>query len=60
MRISTFTALFIVVAIYFLMAVAAEVFVDDFVKPGSLFVYILVGTVVTSLAALAVKVDIPD
>jgi hypothetical protein len=60
MRVSTVTALFIVIAIYFIMAVAAEVFVDDFVKPGSLFLYLLVSTVVTSLAALTVNVDIPD
>jgi hypothetical protein len=60
MRVRTFSVLFVVVAIYYIMAVAAEVFVDDFVKPQSLFTYLLISTLVTGIAALTINIDVPD
>ena len=59
MRVRTFSVLFVVVAIYYIMAVAAEVFVDDFVKPQSLFTYLLISTLVTGIAALTINIDVP-
>ena len=60
MRIRSFSVFFVVLAIYFIIAVAAEVFVDDHIKPRSLFTYILASTVVTGIAALAVNINIPS
>jgi hypothetical protein len=60
MRVRTISVLFIVTAIYFIMAVAAEVFIDDFIRPQSLFAYLLVSTLITGVAALAVDIDVPD
>ena len=49
MRARSLASLFITVAILFVMAVAAEVFVDDFMKPSSLFGYLLVTTLITGV-----------
>lgn len=55
-----FSVLFILIAIYYIIAVAAEVFVDDFVKPHSLFTYLLVSSLITGIAAFVINIDIPD
>jgi hypothetical protein len=60
MRVRTFAVLLIVMAIYFIMAVASEVFVDDFIKPQSLFTYLLISTLITSAAALTVNINVPE
>ena len=60
MTVPMFSVLFILMAIYFIISVAAEVFVDDFVKPRSLFTYLLISSLITSIAALMVNIDIPD
>lgn len=60
MRLRSLSALLLVVAVCFVLAVAAEVFVDDFVRPRSLFAYLLASTLVTALAALAVNVEVPN
>ena len=60
MRIRTISVLFIVTAIYFIIAVAAEVFIDDFIKPQSLFSYLLISTILTGFAALAINIDVPS
>lgn len=46
--------LLILTSIYFIMAIAAEVLIDDFVKPHSLFTYLLASTLVTTSAAMLV------
>lgn len=60
MTVPMFSVLFILMAIYFIISVTAEVFVDDFVKPRSLFTYLLISSLITSIAALMVNIDIPD
>ena len=60
MRVRTFAVLLVVMAIYFIMAVASEVFIDDFIRPQSLFTYLLLSTIITSTAALTVDVNVPD
>jgi hypothetical protein len=61
MRVSSVSALLVVTAICLIIAVAAEVFIDDYVRPSSLFGYILVSTLLTSFAAMAViDIDIPN
>jgi len=42
----------------FIAAVSAEVFVDDFIKPSSLFTYLFCVTMVTGIITLAVDIDI--
>jgi len=59
MRVRTFSVLFILMAIYYIMAVVTEVFVDDFIKPRSLFTYLLVSTLITGIAALMINIDVP-
>lgn len=59
MRVRTFSVLFILMAIYYIVAVTAEVFVDDFVKPRSLFAYLLVSTLITGIATLMINIDVP-
>ena len=49
MRARSLASLLITVAILFVMAVAAEVFVDDFMKPSSLFGYLFVTTLITGV-----------
>ena len=60
MKVRMFSVLFILIAIYYIIAVAAEVFVDDFVKPHSLFTYLLVSSLITGIAAFVINIDIPD
>lgn len=54
MRVKSLASLFIVTAILFVMAVAAEVFVDDLMKPSSLFGYLIVTTLITGVLASAI------
>ena len=51
MRVQSLASLFVVVAILFIMAVAAEVFVDGFMKPSSLFGYLIITTLVAGVLA---------
>ena len=60
MRVRTIAVLYLIMAIYFIMTVAAEVFVDDFVKPSTMFGSLLLGTLITSFAALTINIDIPS
>ena len=59
MRVRTFAVLCLLMAIYFVTTVATEVYIDDFVRPRSVFANLLLGTLLTSVAALAVNIDIP-
>lgn len=59
MRIEAASALLITMAIYYIITVATTVFMDDFIKPRSLFVYYLASTLVASFAALALDVGVP-
>jgi hypothetical protein len=60
MRVRTVSVLLLVMALYFIITVAAQVFVDDYVKPRSLFTYLLISTIVTGVASLAINIEIPD
>jgi hypothetical protein len=60
MRVRTATVLLIVMALYYIINAASMVFIDDFVKPQSISVYLLIGTLITGFATLAITVDIPD
>jgi len=59
MRIRTFSVLFLLMSLYLLYAVASEVFIDDYVKPHSMFAYLVLGTIITGMASLAVDIEIP-
>lgn len=54
MRVKTLSTLCIVTSILFIMAVAAEVFVDGLMRPASLFGYLAVTTFITGIVASAV------
>ena len=54
MRVRTLSSLFVVVAILFIMAVAAQVFVDDLLHPSSVFGYLFVTTLITGVLASAI------
>lgn len=59
MRVRSLSSLFLVVAILFIMAVAAEVFVDDVMKPTSVFGVLAVTTLTTGVLASVIteKID---
>jgi len=54
MRVQPLTSLFIIMAILFVMAVASEVFVDDIMKPSSLFGYLIITTLITGILATVI------
>jgi hypothetical protein len=60
MRIRTVSLLLILMAIYYIMTVATEVFIDELIKPKDLFTNLLIGTLLTGFAALAIDIDIPN
>jgi hypothetical protein len=60
MQVRTFTVLFLLMAIFLIITVAAEVFVDDYVKPQSLFAYLVLGSLITGFASLAINIEVPD
>ena len=60
MRIRTVAVLYLIMAIYFIMTVAAEVFIDDFVRPSTMFGSLLLGTLITSFAAMSINLDVPS
>jgi hypothetical protein len=60
MRVRTFTVLFLLMAIYLVITVAAEVFVDEYVKPHTMFAYLVISTALTGLASLTVDLDVPS
>ena len=60
MRIRTFSILFIIMAIYLVITVAAEIFIDDYVKPRSMFTYFVISTLLTGIASLAIDIDVPS
>jgi hypothetical protein len=60
MKIRTITVLMLVMAIYFIMAISTEIIIDDFIKPHSVFTYLLITTLITGLAATIINIDIPQ
>ncbi len=60
LRLQSFAVLFLLMALFFIMTVAAEIWEDDFVKPHTLFMYLLISTLVTGLASLAVDIPMPS
>lgn len=59
MQVRTFSALCIVMAVLLIFAVAAEVFIDDYIEPRSMFAYLVLGTLITGTASLMVDIDVP-
>jgi hypothetical protein len=59
MEVRTISVLMLVIAVYYIMAVATEIFVDDIIKPHSIFWYLLISTIITTVAALAINIEIP-
>lgn len=60
MRLRTVSVLLLLVALYLVMTVAAQVFIDDNLPHLSDFANVLVGTLLTGVAALAVDIEVPS
>lgn len=59
MNVRATSVLLLVIAVYYIMAVATEIFIDDVIKPKTLFWYLLFSTIITTVAALAINIEIP-
>lgn len=59
MRLATFSALYLLLALYFVMTVAAEIYINEVFGVHTLFLSLLAATIVTSVAALPIDTDIP-
>lgn len=62
MQLRTVAVILYVMAIYFIISVAAENAFDDAVGKGtsvSIFLRLVAGALVTGLAALVVKIEVP-
>ena len=60
MRLATVTALLIVLSLYLIIAVAGEVYIDDYLEPRSAFTALFLGTVLTGVAGFCVELDVPS
>jgi hypothetical protein len=60
MKILAIAIILLLLAIYFVQAVAVQVFVNDYVKPRSLFASLLEATLISAVAALAINISIPE
>ena len=60
MRVASFAAIFLLMAIFMIVSVAWQVFSDEAVKTKSLFLVLLAGTIVTGLATMGLNVSVPD
>ena len=54
MHVQSVASLFIVTAVLFIFAVASEVFVDDVMKPRTIFGYLVITTLITGIIASVV------
>lgn len=59
MRLATFSALYLLLALYFVMTVAAEIYINEVFGVHTLFLSLLAATIVTSVAALPIDTDVP-
>lgn len=59
MRVHTLSVFFIILALCFIVAVATEVFIDDYVNPHSLFVYLFMGAAISSLILFIIDIKLP-
>ena len=59
MRIATFSALYLLLAVYFVVTVAAEIYINEVFGVHTLFISLLAATIVTSIASLPIDTDIP-
>lgn len=60
MRVISFAVIFVLMAIYMIVAVAWQVFSDKAVRTHSVFIGLLIGTIVTGLATMGITIDVPD
>jgi len=59
MKIHTLSVILLVMAIYFVISVAAEIATDEMKHPLSMFARLLIGTLVTGVTAFIVKIEVP-
>lgn len=59
MRVSTLSALCLLMALYMVVSVATEVFVDDFLDPRSMFATMVASTLLAGALSLAIDVSVP-
>lgn len=59
MKVHTLSVILLVMAIYFVVSVAAEIATDEMQHPLSMFARLLIGTLVTGVTAFIVKIEVP-
>lgn len=60
MRVQTCSALLLLTSLYLIIAFAMEVFIDDYIKPSSLFTYFIINTILSIIATTFITIDIPN
>jgi hypothetical protein len=60
MRLTTLAATLVALALYLIVSVGNEVFVDDVIRPRSLFFSLLIGTVLATFLVMPIDIDIPN
>jgi succinate dehydrogenase hydrophobic anchor subunit len=58
--IATVIAALILLSIFYIMAVGAQVFVNDYVSPQKMFLNLFATTLITGLASSMIYVKIPN
>jgi len=59
MRLQTFSVLYLLMALYLIIAVAAQVFIDQYVVPKSAFTYLVISTLLTGIVSLMIDIEVP-
>jgi hypothetical protein len=59
MKVHTLSVILLVMAIYFVVSVAAEIATDQMKHPMSMFARLLIGALVTGATAFVVKIEVP-
>jgi len=57
-RIRTLSSLLVIITIFFIIAIATQVFIDEFMHPKAVMYTILFGTLISSFAAVVIDIDI--
>ena len=59
MQVRSFVSLQLLITIFFIMAIAIQIYMDRFVHTSSLFIVLLAGTFLSSVMSLVVNIDVP-
>lgn len=60
MFIRTLTVIILLMSLYIVVGVGTEVFIDNIIKPKTMFFSLVAGTLVSSMATLFIDLDLPE